>query len=141
MADPMKVHVGQVLPPKILTPLDGFAALNQIVDAVHDCINVHAVEKTKQTRIAAYETVEVGRIKAAESILRQYFEQSFAERRAVFNEMFDRLDAALDKGDSQAVSSVLTGIVDIAKSSPIANAGDLSQIRAALDDPDHEWEL
>ncbi|WP_037207791.1 hypothetical protein [Rhodococcus opacus] len=141
MPDPQKVHVGEVLPPKVLTPFDGFAALNQIVDAVHDCVNIHVVEKSKQARIAAYETTEVAKIKAAESILRQYFEQSFAERRAVFNDMFDRLDAALDKGDSQALNSVLSGIVDIAKSSPIANAGDLSQIRAALDDPDHEWEL
>ena len=29
------------------------------------------------------------------------------------------------------------GIVDLAKSSPLADVGDLSQVRKALDDPDH----
>lgn len=39
------------------------------------------------------------------------------------------------------MSTVLTGIVEIARTSPLANMGDLGQIRAALDDPDHVWEF
>lgn len=141
MSKTEEVHVGEVLPPRIVSPLDGLAALNQMVDAVHDCVRIHAVEKTKQQRLATYEVTEVARIKAAESILKQYFEQSFAERRSNFTELFDRLDVALDKGDSQAVNAVLTGIVEVARTSPLANLGDLGQIRAALDDPDHVWEF
>ncbi|MFC4605817.1 hypothetical protein [Rhodococcus kronopolitis] len=141
MAEPQKVHVGKVLPPRIVSPIDGFAALTQIVDAVQDCVKVHTVERTKQAHLAAYETVEVARIKAAESVLKNYFEQAFAERRSNFGELFDRLDAALDKGDSQVAQAVLNGIVDVARTSPLANLGDLGQIRAALDDPDHVWEF
>lgn len=141
MPDPKKIHVGEVLPPRTVSPFDGFAALTQIVDAVQDCVKVHAVESTKQARFAAYEATEVARIKAAESVLKSYFEQAFAERRSNFSELFDRLDTALDKGDSHAVQAVLNGIVDVAKSSPLANLGDLGQIRAALDDPDHVWEF
>lgn len=141
MPDPKKVHVGEVLPPRPLTPFDGFAALSQMVDAVQECVKIHAVENTKQARIAAYEATEVARIKAAESVLKSFFEQSFAERRTTFEELFTRLDRALDQGDPQVINGVLSGIVDIARTSPLSNVGDLGQIRAALDDPDHVWEL
>lgn len=141
MSDMGKVHVGKVLPPRTVGPLDGFAALSQIVNAVQDCINVHAEENTKQAKIAAYESIEVSRIKAAESILKQYFDQSFAERRTTFDEMFARLDAALDQGNPAVINSVLTGIIEVARTSPLAAGGDLGQIRAALDDPDHVWDL
>lgn len=141
MAEPKKVHVGEVLPPRALSAFDGFTALAQMVDAVQDCVKVHAVESTKQAQFAAYEATEVARIKAAESVLKNYFEQAFAERRANFEGLFERLDTALDRGDQQAVSTVLTGIVEIARTSPLAAMGDLGQIRAAIDDPDHVWEF
>ncbi|EOM74222.1 hypothetical protein Rrhod_4365 [Rhodococcus rhodnii LMG 5362] len=130
-----------MLPPRTVSQLDGFAALRQIVDSAQTCVNVLAVEKTKQRKIAAYEGTEVAKIKAAESVLRQYFEQSFTERRAVFDGLLERLDSALEQGDGAVIGTVLNGTVDVARSSPLANAGDLSQIRAALDDPDHVWEL
>ena len=34
-----------------------------------------------------------------------------------------------------------TGIVDLAESSRLAAMGDRTQVRKALDDPDHVWEL
>lgn len=146
MADSTKPLSGEVIPPKSRkTPmpaaLDGLAALNQLVDAARECITVHAVENTKQARISAYETTEVSRIKAAEGILRQYFHQAFAERRATTDALFERLDAAIEAGDSQTIGEVVKGVVDIAKSSPLADLGDLGKIRAALDDPDQVWDL
>ncbi|QKZ25157.1 hypothetical protein HUT05_41540 [Streptomyces chartreusis] len=121
--------------------MDGFAALNQIAEAARECIHVHEVESTKRARLEAYEATEVARIRAAESVLKDYFTQAFAERRTVFEEMFARLDRALDEGNGEVLHTVVRGIVDIAKTSPLADVGDLSQIRAALDDPDQVWEL
>lgn len=146
MSDRSKPLSGQVIPPKsgkVAMPaaLDGFAALNQLVDAARECITVHAVENTKQAKISAYESTEVARIKAAEGILRQYFDQAFAERRATTDALFQRLDSAIESGDSQLIGEVVKGVVDVAKSSPLADMGDLGQIRAALDDPDQVWEL
>ena len=60
-------------------------------------MQIHEVESTKRARIQAYEATEVARIKAAEPILRDYFEQAFAERRDLCDEMFARLDRALDE--------------------------------------------
>ncbi|ORI19591.1 hypothetical protein [Rhodococcus sp. 1168] len=138
-----KVYEGDVLHPRrgMANAFDGFNALGQLIGAAQECINIYATENTKQAKIEAYAETEVAKIKAAESVLKDYFEQSFAERRSTFSELFTRLDRALDDANAEAVNSVLTSIVETAKSSPIANAGDLSQIRAALDDPSQVWEL
>ena len=124
-----------------VTALQGFNALTQIVDAAKECIAVHEVESSKRARLQAYETTEVARIKAAESVLKDYFAKVFAERRSNFEELFNRLDGALEANDGETVALMVRGIVDIAKTSPLADLGDLSQIRAALDDPDQVWEL
>ncbi|MFY1621536.1 hypothetical protein [Micromonospora sp. WMMD736] len=102
---------------------------------------MHEVESSKRARLQAYETTEVARIKAAESVLKDYFAKVFAERRSNFEELFNRLDGALEANDGETVALMVRGIVDIAKTSPLADLGDLSQIRAALDDPDQVWEL
>ncbi|GAC84578.1 hypothetical protein GP2_024_00050 [Gordonia paraffinivorans NBRC 108238] len=144
MTDSSKPLTGDVIPPrKKATPgaLEGFAALNQLVGAARECITIHALENTKQARIQAYAHTEIARIKAAESVLRDYFAQAFAERRVTTDAMFERLDAAIETGDSQVISDVVRAVVDIAKSSPLKDMGDLSQIRAALDDPDQVWDL
>ncbi|WP_193044329.1 hypothetical protein [Mycolicibacterium baixiangningiae] len=143
MAEPVRTHTAKVVgrAANAVTPLQGFDALNQIVEAARECIAVHQVESTKRARLQAYETTEVARIKAAESVLKDYFAQVFAERRSNFEELFKRLDGALEANDGETVSLMVRGIVDIAKSSPLADLGDLSKIRAALDDPDQVWEL
>lgn len=138
-----RVHTGEVVTPHRgpLSALDGFTALNQMVSAAQECIRIHATENTKQARIKTYAETEVARIKAAESILKDYVEHAFADRRATFDGLFSRLDQALDQQNGEAINAVLRGIVDVARTSPLADLGDLSQIRSALDDPDQVWEL
>ncbi|SCL45932.1 hypothetical protein GA0070606_0888 [Micromonospora citrea] len=143
MPDQRKVHVGKIVKPtrSSLSALDGFTALKQIVEAASECIQIHEVERTKRAKLQAYESAEVARIKAAEAVLRDYFEQAFAERRNLYRELFTRLDRALDEGNGEVLHEVVRGIVDIARSSPLADMGDLSKVRAALDDPDQVWDL
>lgn len=124
-----------------INALQGLNALNEIVGAAKECIAIQQVESTKRQQIRTYEATEVARIKAAESVLKDYFAQVFAERRSNFEELFNRLDDALENHDGETANLMLRGIVDIAKSSPIADLGDLGQIRVALDDPDHIFEL
>ena len=141
MSDQPKVHIAKSVGKAPLTALDGFAALGTMVEAARECIKIHQVESTKRGKIRAYQEIEVSRIKAAEAILKDYFGQVFAERRGTFDELFSRLDQALDQGNGEAIGIVLRGVVDIARTSPLADLGDLSQIRAALDDPDYVFEL
>jgi hypothetical protein len=143
MAEPTEPLVGQIVEgaKRPVPAIDGLSALTQIVETTHKFLQVHAEQATKRARLHVYQETEVGRIKAAESVLRNYFDQVFAERRSIYEEMFARLDRALDEGNNAALHSVVVGIVDIAKSSPLADMGDLAQVRAALDDPDQVWDL
>jgi hypothetical protein len=126
---------------RTLSAFDGLGALSEIVEVAQDCIRLHEVESTKRASIRAYAETEVARIEAAEGVLRSYFEQVFAERRSNFDALFTSLDKALEQGNGEAINSVLLSIVDIAKKSPIAELGDLSQVRALLNDPNKVWEL
>ena len=139
MAEPKKAIVGKVVSvgKNAVPAVNPIEALTQIVD----CVKAIQVEGTKRTRLSAYETTEIARIKAAEVVLRDYFAESFRERRKNFDEMFQRLDSALEQGNGEAAAIVVRGIVDIAREAPLANMGDLGQIRAALDDPNQVWEL
>jgi hypothetical protein len=143
MADDKKIHEGKVIPAaaRVISDRSGLNALNEIVEAARECFVIHEEKSTKRARLQAYEATEVAKIKAAESILRDYFGQVFAERRSLYEEMFGRLDRAIEQDKPEMVHSVLRGIVDVARDSPLAALGDLSQIRAALDDPKQVWEL
>lgn len=143
MPEEKKVHEGKVHPPAardMLTDADGLAALRELVGIVHEGWVVHQQESSKRARLRTYEQTEVAKIHAAERALTRYFDQVFAERRSLYVDMFARLDEAIEKDQPEIANAVVRGIVDVAQSSPIA-AGDLGQIRAALDNPNHEWEL
>ena len=141
-----KVHTGRVITKakkagEAVSAFQGWNALQEVVSATRECIAIHEVERGKRARLEVYRATEIERIRAGETVLREYFNQVFAERREVYQELFSRMDAALEAGDNEALSHVVLGIVNVAKTSPLADIGDLSQVRAALDDPDQVWEL
>ncbi len=143
MPEKTTVHMGKIANSTRapLSAVNGFAALNEIVEAARECINIHEVEQTRRARIQAYEATEVARIKAAEAVLKDYFERAFTERRALYQEFFSKLDGALDEGNGEVLHDVVRGIVDIARYSPLSDMGDLNKLRAALDDPNQVWDL
>lgn len=126
---------------KDVTPADAFSAVTQIVDIARKFVAEHDEHVTKRQKLYTYEVTEVARIKAAETTLRNYFDLVYAERRAIYQELFARIDRALEEGNNEVLHSVVTGIVDLAKSSPLAELGDLSKVRAAWDDPIKTYEL
>lgn len=135
---------GKVLPPvakSVLGGLDALGALNNLIDGTLDYLRIREEEQTKRAKIEAYESVEVARIHEASSRLKDYFERVFSERSRTIDGLFGHLDDAMTRGDGTAATAALQGIVDLAKSSPLADMGDLTQVRKALDDPDHVWEL
>ncbi|MCD9198334.1 hypothetical protein [Aeromicrobium wangtongii] len=144
MTERSRPLIGKVVTGKggaAVTSSDALNALTNIISTARECFETHDEQLTARAKLQAYETTEVRRIKAAQKLLSQYFDQVFAERRAIYQGMFARLDAALDRGDGETIHEILRGIVDIAKESPLAQLGDLSQVRALLDDPDAVWEL
>lgn len=115
-----------------LPTADVFSALNQLVTAAREYTQVREIERTKRSLIAAEEQIQVGRIKAAEEVLQQYFDRVFVERSSIKEELFSRLDLAMESGDPEMVSSVVDGIVGLAKSSPLAGIEDFGKFWAEL---------
>jgi len=135
---------GVVLPPaakSALSAVDALGALNNVVDGTRDYLRLREEELTKRANINTYATVEVERIQQASSLLKDYFAQVFAERAKTIDGLFRHLDDAMAGGDAATSAEAVRGIVDLAKSSPLADISDLSQVRKALDDPDHVWEF
>lgn len=126
---------------KDVTAAEAFSAVTQIVEIARKFVAEHDEHVTKRQQLHTFEVTEVARIRAAETTLRNYFDLVFAERRAIYQELFARMDRALDEGNNEVLHSVVIGIVDLAKISPLAELGDLSKVRAAWDDPNKTYEL
>lgn len=120
---------------------DALDALQNVTEAVREYLVLKQHQETKRAEIDAYKVLETERIRAAERVLTTYFDKVFQERAGQFDEMWQRLDEAAESGDGDRVTELLGGIVTLAKQSPLAELTDLSQVRVALEDPNHKWEL
>ncbi|MBD5831426.1 hypothetical protein DXX98_11465 [Janibacter melonis] len=126
---------------KGIAGMDALNALNTMVDGTLDYLRLREEERTKRAKLDTYERTELRKIETAEAVLKDYFRQAFAERKQNTDELFARYDAAIERGDADSAHLALQGVIDIAKSSPLNDLGDLGQIRAALDNEKHVWEL
>ncbi|AFY32393.1 hypothetical protein [Calothrix sp. PCC 7507] len=68
-----------------------------------------------------------------------YLDQSFDERAKNFRALFAVVDSAIASGNNEQLALTLNSITEIAKSSPFKELANLATVRAALDDPNHEW--
>jgi hypothetical protein len=124
-----------------LTPGDALSALNQIVGVVRESIQIHEIESTKREKLRVYRETEVTRIKASEKILRDYFDRIFEEREETHKRLFDGLALARESGDVAAMQTLVGGIVEVARTSPLASIGNLGELRRAMDDPNTTFEF
>ena len=54
-----------------ISPVDALNALNQLVGAARESLQIHETESTKREKLRTYRETEVARIKASEKILRK----------------------------------------------------------------------
>jgi hypothetical protein len=136
---------GELLPPRkpgvSIPGAEALAALNNVVEAAREYLRLREEHTTRRANIDAYKVLETERIRAAENVLNNYFKQVFDERAKNFSDLLQRLDKAAHDGNDHMVTETLGAMVEIAQKSPLADLADLGQIRKALDDPDHVWEL
>lgn len=126
---------------KSVPGVDAMMALNTMVTGTLDYLKLREEEQSKRAKVATYEATELRKIAAAEAVLKDYFRQVFAERKENTDALFARYDEAITRGDAASAHVALQGVIDIAKSSPLKDLGDLGQIRKALDDEGHVWDL
>lgn len=151
MADETGAGKGSIVPARVgevifaaagkISAADALGALTQLVNATREAIQIHEVESTKREKLKTYRETEVARIQASERVLKDYFDRIFDERKETHRQLFASLDLALKSGDVAAMQTVVGGIVEVARTSPLANLGNLAELRAAMDDPDAVFEF
>jgi ribonucleotide reductase alpha subunit len=123
----------------------GIAALEktQCVDAVSSAYTEYKIiaeqEQTKRREIEAWKNETITKINAQRELLMAYLDRSFDERAENFRALFAVVDNAIASGNNEQLTLTLNSITEIAKSSPFKDLANLASVRAALDDPDHEW--
>jgi len=113
--------------------------LQQIVLAYTEYKKIAEQEQTKRREIDAWEQTTIAKINAQRDLLMAYFNRSFDERSENFRSLFSVVDQAIATGNSDQLALALHSITEIAKSSPFKDLVNLASVRAALDDPNHEW--
>ncbi|MBN3871740.1 hypothetical protein [Nostoc sp. JL33] len=113
--------------------------LQQMVLTYTDYLKVAEQEQTKRRDIEAWEKQTITKIKAQRELLMAYLDRSFDERAENFRALFSVVDNAIASGNNDQLALTLNSITEIAKSSPFKDLANLASVRAALDDPDHEW--
>lgn len=113
--------------------------LQQMVSAYTEYKIIAEQEQTKRCEIEAWEKEAIAKINAQRDLLMAYLDRSFDERAENFRALFSVVDNAIASNNNEQLALALNSITEIAKSSPFKELSNLASVRAALDDPDHEW--
>lgn len=121
---------------KITSPAE---CLQELVSAYTEYKMVAEQEQTKRREIDAWEKTTIAQIKAQSDWMMEYLDRSFDERAENFRDLFSVVDSAIASGNNEQLALALHSITEIAKSSPFQDLANLASVKAALNDPDHEW--
>ncbi|MDX3354810.1 hypothetical protein PV703_16160 [Streptomyces sp. ME01-24h] len=94
--------------------------------AIIDVVKSIDANIAERARIAADRDREIARIQAASNDLGDYLDRVFEERRELHRGFFARLDKAIDDRDPVTIQACVTGIVEVAKHSPL---NDIMELR------------
>ncbi|MBD2394194.1 hypothetical protein WEU38_12720 [Cyanobacterium aponinum AL20118] len=120
---------------------NAYLVFDEMIEVIKEYLSIREIEQTKRREIEAIENITIQEIKVKREILIKYLELSFDERSNSFKRLFDTVDSAILSHDNQALALTLHSIVELAKSSPFKELVNLSNVRLALEDSDHIWEL
>ena len=127
------VGLGKLNIPGIITTESATAALNILVGVWKEYKVTCEVEKTKRDTVYAWRDTRLQELNNNKKILEQYLEGVFKERATTIHGFFDKLDRGIENGDHQLIDQMVTGILSIARESPLAGAKELI---SAMYDPD-----
>ncbi|MEG3614640.1 hypothetical protein [Isoptericola haloaureus] len=137
-----EAQIGEILRGKaaqLAVPVDAVAAVREIAALVQDAWKFTEIEKTKRAEIEAKRVSATRSIKASERTIRTYLEHTFTERRDTIQTLFAGIDTALVSGDNEALRTMVGGVIDLARQSPIGP--EIRDLTAAFGDPMHVWEI
>ncbi|MEZ2251001.1 hypothetical protein [Microcoleus sp.] len=131
--------IAKKFPVEIFNPGSAAECFRDVVEAYTEYKIVAEQEQTKRRGIEAWEKATIADIQAKRDVFIKYLECSFDERANNFKFLFEKVDEAIAIGDNNQLALAMTSITEIANSSPFKDLANLTSVRAALDDPDHEW--
>jgi hypothetical protein len=118
-----------------------FSYISDIVRQGYEYLEVAETEKTKRDEIEASRQTTLAEINLKRELVIGYLDRSFDERAENFKSLFQTVDRAISTEDNYQLGLTLDAIVKLANSSPFQDLSDLSKIKAALNNPNHVWEL
>lgn len=130
--------VTKVVVNEVINPAE---CLQHMVSAYTDYLKIAEQEQTKRREIDAWEKETITKVNAQRDLLMAYLDRSFDERAKNFRALFAVVDNAIASGNNDQLALTLNSITEIAKSCPFKELANLASVRAALDDPDHEWKF
>jgi hypothetical protein len=101
------------------------SSLHLLVTAYQDYQRIAEEQKTKRAAIAAWERVRTEELRQQRTLLETYFTGVFEERRHVIEGFFATLDRAIDSGNDALLTQSISGILAVARQSPLAEAAQL----------------
>jgi hypothetical protein len=106
-------------------------AFQLLIQAQQDYRKIKEQEKTNRAAIRARKEVQLTRLREQAAIIREYLELSFAERKHTLEQLFRTLDEAIAADKPEAMQLALTGIIELARQSPLCDA--IAAARAATE--------
>ena len=124
----------------LMNASDVTGALSTLSSEVCETIKFCEIQQTKREKIKADAYVRISQINALTDSIKDYLNRSFDERSKVFDNYFNVLDTAIEKGDMSLMASTLQSINSLAASSPFKNLNDLGKVTQCLSQGG-EWDI
>ncbi len=102
-----------------------------IVDVLHTIAENHKITEEQQTRrheISAIKDATIEAIKNEREIIEKLLNKEFDLKNSKIDELFVRLDQAIESNNIEIVQSVLATIVSLAKDNPLAKAVEFASL-------------
>ncbi len=109
----------------------------EVFNAFQSYVKVHEEQETAREKIRAERDVAVEAIREKAQLIRFALEKQFGERASNFTELFKQLDKGFENGNDKQIETALTGIVELSKISPLAQA--IQATQKQLTDPNVDF--
>lgn len=125
----------------VVSSKDVVAALIYVVEMASEVAKFESAQQTVRVGIAAERDMAIAKIEMQKTVLMDYLDRSFDERKENFQRLFTVVDDALEKDNIQQLAMGLDSILKLAETSPFKDLSSIEATTSALNDPTHQWDF
>jgi hypothetical protein len=116
-------------------------AIAGLIEVASDTMKFAQTQETEREKIRCQRDVAIHQINQTTQLIQKYLDNTFDERKDIFNKQFQVVDEALRTNNLQMLSSGLQHINDLAVQSPFKALSDIKNVQDALNNPDTIWDI